>query len=114
LSAPKLLADGGLLFFSLTLVSVSLFSLLDHSQIKKGTAAFNISLVVFLLCPLPSAAFYAAITAQNLDSPAPNPSPFGPEWPTQLVFASIAIAYAFYAEMSTGTLTRVRSRHGSA
>lgn len=103
-----LLGDGGVFFFALTLIAISGFTLADKvGSMKKGTADLNITGCAVLFCCLPSILLYASVTSQNISQNPPTANPFGDKWPVQIICALLAVAYAFYAEMRTGSLTKV-------
>lgn len=103
-----LLGDGGVFFFALTLVAVSAFDLADKGgALKKGSMDLNITGIAVVLCSMPSILLYASITSKNLALATPAANPFSDRWPVQVACATIAIAYSFYAEMRTGSLTKV-------
>lgn len=104
----SLLGDGGVFFFALTLVAISGFTLADKAgAMKKGSADLNITGLAILFCSVPSILLYASVTSQNLSQVPPSANPFGEKWPVQVVCALLAVSYAFYAEMRTGSLTKV-------
>lgn len=95
-----LLGDGGLFFFTTSLLATSGLKLFE----KQATDRRDIicSVVVGLVVFVPAIVFYSVVMAMHFNHPSVEGSPFaGMVWP-QFGCGFVAVAYAVYVAVRTG------------
>lgn len=89
----KLLGDGGLLFFSTSLLSTSFLALLEVKSLKLGTAPLNISVALGLPITIATVVLY---TSCLKDISCPPALPLRDHVLEQIICASGSLIYALY------------------
>lgn len=106
INVGEVLGDGGLFFFTTSLIIGSAITLYEYNPIKLGSIDFNISLIVFIIIFLPALFRYVVVLSGGglTDS-----NPFSGFVFDQIAFASAAFGYWFFTGLRTGLFVEKRS-----
>ena len=99
INVGEVLGDGGLFFFTTSLIIGSAITLHDHNPIKLGSIDFNISLIAFIIIFLPALFCYVVVLS---DGGLTDPNPFSSLVFHQIAYASAAFGYWFFTGLRTG------------
>lgn len=99
----EILGDGGLFFFSTSLLTNSMLSLADFKPIKFGSKEFIVTLLALLGVILPVIVYYTAILSNGGLS---EPRPFGDIVPLQIGCLLGAVVYWFFSGIIVGIFVK--------
>ena len=98
INAKEILGDGGLFFFSTSLVVGSAISLFDTHDLKIGSRDCNVTLILCGGVLLITVGFYASVLSQD----GLKQHPFAQHMLLQIGCTVVAIGYWYYMGVSTG------------
>jgi len=94
----SLLGDGGLFFFSTSLVCTSFLLLANQREMILGSADFNVTIILGGSLTLTSVVYYSSVLSGTVGRVT---APFSSHLGVMICCAIIAVVYAFYVAVVT-------------